>query len=125
MNMSNSYSENSVTSQQPSSRFRFNAVPSALDDDSDDEALQSQERFSDVPIRIPQQSLKTPTKRMSMTADLNSTPNGGREWKSFEPPTEEILTSSNNEISYSRLDTDQGYRPKISLTERFLVSFLP
>jgi hypothetical protein len=122
--MDNSYSEELPTKGQASSSFRFSTVPSAVDEESDNDTPNPTERINVIPVRAPKQPLEKQTKRMSMTSDLSSTPNGGDEWRMAFAAREEIPSPPSDKVSYTPLSTDQGYRPKVSLTERFLVGFL-
>ena len=118
--MANSFSEELPAKGQTYSQFRFSTVPSALDDDSDNDT--PTERETNIPV--PKQPLKKQVKRMSMTSDLSSTPNGGDEWRMAYAAREEISSPLSDKNSYKPLNTDQGNRQKVSLTERFLVRFL-
>ena len=118
--MANSFSEELPAKGQTYSQFRFSTVPSALDDDSDNDT--PTERETNIPV--PKQPLKKQAKRMSMTSDLSSTPNGGDEWRMAYAAREEISSPLSDKNSYKPLNTDQGNRQKVSLTERFLVRFL-
>jgi hypothetical protein len=122
--MATSFSEELPAKGQTYSQFRFSTVPSALDDDSDNDTPTSTERNTNIPVHTPKQPPKKQVKRMSMTSDLSSTPNGGDEWRMAYAAREEIPSPLSDTISYKPLDTDQGNRRKLSLTERFLVSFL-
>ncbi|KAG2184349.1 hypothetical protein INT44_009364 [Umbelopsis vinacea] len=119
--MANKYSDEFPAKEPSSFRFRFGTVPSAVDDDSDNDTSNPIERITINPAHAPKQTLKKQTKRMSMTSDLSSTPNGGDEWRMAYAAREEVSSPQNDKISYAPLSTDQGYRPKVSLTERFLV----
>ncbi|CAO3659571.1 unnamed protein product [Umbelopsis ramanniana] len=118
--MANSFSEELPARGQAYSKFRFNTVPSALDDDSDNDTPTSTERQTNIPVHTPKQPLKKQVKRMSMTSDLSSTPNGGDEWRMAYAAREEIPSPLSDKISYEPLNTDQGNQRKVSLTERFL-----
>ncbi|CAO3663328.1 unnamed protein product [Umbelopsis vinacea] len=102
------------------SKYEFHAVVCALDADSDDEAPpQPIEKLVDVPNFIPQGASTKPRKRMMMTSDLNSTPNNAREWETGLDSLSVTVVSGNN-VAYTQLDTDQGHRRNLSLTERIL-----
>lgn len=122
--MDNSFSEEVPAKGQTYSKFRFSTVPSALDDDSDNDAPPLTERKPNISVFTSNQPVKKQAKRMSMTSDLRSTPNGGDEWRMAYAAREEITSPLSDKISYKPLNTDQGNRQKVSLTERFLVSFL-
>lgn len=103
--------------------FHFRGVTSALDEDSDDEICYQDQDFADVPQKAQKTTNQQSTKRMSMTSDLNSTPNGGREWRrsSHSSTAMVIGDNDNDEIQYTPLDNGRGPQPKLSLTERILV----
>lgn len=110
-----------MAEQHKPAHYQCHEVACALDADSDDEAQERNKNLDDVPNSVPQGSSKKPAKGMYMTSDLNSTPNGGREWETSLEGSSETSHFGDN-VGDKQLDTDQGHQRKPSITERILVS---